>query len=82
MEQEKDFLTLEYDDGTECECEILGTFEADGKEYIALAPQNDSNDVFIYRFIQLEDDFELEDIIDEEEFEKAVKEFDRIMEEE
>ena len=42
-----DFITLEYDDGTELECEILGVFEAEDKEYIALIPQDDSDDVYI-----------------------------------
>ena len=45
---EADIITLEYDDGTELECEMMGVFEADGKEYIALIPQDDSDDVYIY----------------------------------
>lgn len=82
MEQEKDFITLEFDDGIEVECEILGTYEVGDKEYIALAKE-DSEEVFIYRYVDLEnDEFELEEIEDEEEFEKAAEEFNRIMEEE
>ena len=82
MEQEKDFITLEFDDGIEVECEILGTYEVGDKEYIALAKE-DSEEVFIYRYVDLEnDEFEMEEIEDEEEFEKAAEEFNRIMEEE
>ena len=82
MEQEKDFITLEFDDVIEVECEILGTYEVGDKEYIALAKE-DSEEVFIYRYVDLEnDEFELEEIEDEEEFEKAAEEFNRIMEEE
>lgn len=81
MEQEKDFITLEFDDGIEVECEILGTYEVGDKEYIALAKE-DSEEVFIYRYVDLEnDEFELEEIEDEEEFEKAAAEFNRLMEE-
>ena len=77
-----DFITLEYDDGTELECEILGVFEADGKEYIALLPQDDTDDVYIYGYKEVgEDEFELLDIEDDAEFEKAVAEFDSLMEE-
>ena len=35
---EEDILTLEFDDGKEEECGILGVFDALGKEYIALNP--------------------------------------------
>lgn len=78
-----DFITLEYDDGTELECEILGVFEAEGKEYIALIPQDDSDDVYIYGYKETgEDEFELIDIEDETEFEKATAEFDKLVSEE
>ncbi|MBR4879824.1 MAG: DUF1292 domain-containing protein [Clostridia bacterium] len=81
--EEKEFITLEYNDGTELECEILGIFDLDGKEYIALLPQNDSDEIFLYGYKELEDDeFELIDIDDDEEFEKVAAEFDRLMEEE
>jgi hypothetical protein len=71
------FVTLEYDDGTEVETEILGVFEANGKEYIALIPDDGSDDVYIYGY--KEDEFELIDIEDDDEFEKAVAAFDAIM---
>ena len=71
-------LTLEFDDGEEVECEIMGTFDADGVEYIALY-QKEADEVYIYRFIATDDGFELGDL-SEEEFELAGKEFDAIME--
>ena len=37
MTEEKDMVTLEFED-KEVECEIMGVFEAEGKEYIALIP--------------------------------------------
>lgn len=78
-----DFITLEYDDGAELECEILGVFEAEGKEYIALVPQDGSDDVYIYGYKEVgEEEFELIDIEDDAEFEKAVAVFDDLMVEE
>lgn len=77
---ESDFLTLEFDDGTEVECEIMGVFDFEGKEYIALIPDDGSDDVFIYGYKEVgEDEFELVDIEDDEEFEKVVAEFDSIV---
>lgn len=78
-----DFITLEFDDNEELECEILGVFEAEGKEYIALLPQDGSDDVYIYGYKEVGDDeFELIDIVDDVEFEKAVAVFDELMMEE
>ena len=79
--EETDFITLEFDDGTEVECEIMGVFDYDGKEYIALIPDDQSDDVYIYGYKEVGDDeFELVDIEDDEEFKKVVAAFDSIME--
>lgn len=76
-------ITLEFDDGAEVECEIMGVFDCEGKEYIALIPNDGSDDVFIYGYQEVGDDeFELVDILDDAEFEKAVAEFDKIVAEE
>lgn len=81
--EEADFITLEFDDGVEVECEIMGVFDFEGKEYIALIPNDDTDDVYIYGYKEVgEDEFELIDIEDDAEFEKVVAEFDKIMEEE
>ena len=80
--EEADFITLDFDDGVEVECEIMGVFDYDGKEYIALIPNDDTDDVYIYGYKEIGDDeFELVDIEDDDEFEKVVAEFDKIMEE-
>lgn len=76
-------ITLEFDDGVELECEIMGVFEYGEKEYIALIPLDDSDDVYIYGYKEVgEDEFELVDIEDDAEFEGAVAEFEAIMAEE
>ena len=80
---EADFLTLEFDDGQEIECEIMGVFDFEGKEYIALIPEDGSDDVYIYGYKETsEEEFELIDIEDDEEFKKVVEEFEKITAEE
>ena len=80
--EEAYFITLEFDDGVEVECEIMGVFDYDGKEYITLIPNDDTDDVYIYGYKEIGDDeFELVDIEDDDEFEKVAAEFDKIMEE-
>lgn len=79
MTEEKDMVTLEFED-KEVECEIMGVFEAEGKEYVALIPEDGTDDVWIYGYKEVGDDeFEIIDIEDDAEFEAAVKEFDAIM---
>jgi nitrogen regulatory protein PII-like uncharacterized protein len=74
-----EFITLEFDDGTTIECEIMGVFDCEGKEYIALIPDDGSDDVYIYGYKEVsEDEFELIDIEDDNEFEKVISEFDQL----
>ena len=81
--EESDVITLEFDDGAEIECEIMGVFDFNGKEYIALIPDDGTDDVYIYGYKEVGDDeFELIDIEDDGEFEAVVAEFDKIMMEE
>ena len=78
--EETDVITLEFDDGAEIECEIMGVFDYNGKEYIALIPDDGTDDVYIYGYKEVgEDEFELVDIEDDAEFESVVAEFDKIM---
>ncbi|MBE6037144.1 MAG: DUF1292 domain-containing protein [Clostridiales bacterium] len=80
---EADFLTLEFEDGVEVECEIMGVFDVEGKEYIALLPNDDTEEVYLYGYKELDnDEFELIDIEDDAEFEKVAKEFEAITSEE
>lgn len=80
MADERDMITLEFEDNKDVECEMMGVFEANGKEYIALIPDDGSDDVWIYGYKEVgEDEFEIIDIEDDAEFEAAVEEFDKIM---
>ena len=80
VQNEEDIITLEFDDGVDLECEIMGIFDYDGNEYIALIPLDDSDDVYIYGYREVgEDAFEIVDILDDELFEKVVGEFEAIM---
>lgn len=80
---DSDFITLEFDDGVEVQCEIMGVFDFEDKEYIALIPDDGSDDVFIYGYREVGDDeFELVDILDDNEFDRVVAEFDKIVAEE
>ncbi len=78
-------LTLENDE--ELECAVLTIFETEDREYIALLPldedgDNDDGQVYLYRFIDNGEDEEpgLENILDDDEFERASEAFNEWME--
>ena len=80
-------VTLTLDDNEVVDCAVLTIFEADKKEYIALLPlnedgENEDGDVFIYRYIETADgEPELENITDDDEYEKAADAFDEWLDE-
>ena len=83
IEDEAEYITLEFEDGEEVEAEIMGIFEVEGKEYIALIPDDDSDDVYLYGYKEVSDEeFELIDIEDDDEFDKVVAEFEKLTDEE
>ena len=80
LDEDEEYITLEFNDGTAVDCFIIGIFDLEDKEYIALAPDDGTDDVYIYGYQDNNDEtFELLDL-DEEEFNAAVAEFDKIME--
>jgi len=83
-------ITLEFEDDEKVVVEPLFIFNLDGKDYIALVPEDkgsddaedEEDDVYLYIYHDLSDEeFEFLDIEDDEEFDKVCKEFERIIEE-
>ena len=68
------YVTFE-DEDKEVACDVLGIFEVDNIEYIALAPQ-DEDEVLIYRYAEDGEDVKLDEIESDEEYEKVAAEFD------
>ena len=82
-----EMMSLELDDGTNLECEIVATFDVEDTSYIALLPVEapegyDDDEVLVYRNYELpNDEFTLEPIDDEEEFDMVADAFDEILDE-
>ncbi len=71
---EFDTVYLTLDDDSEIECNILGIFEVEDKEYIALLPYDDDQ-VFLYEYVEDEDGIDLINIEDDEEFDVVSEAF-------
>ena len=79
---DRDHITLTLDDDSELDCTVLGVFPVGDLDYIALLPVDAGEDgeVFIYRFKELEnDEIDLENIEDDDEFERVSEAFDEFM---
>ena len=70
-------ISLTLSDGTELECEVLGSFDLDGYDYIALTPEGD-DEVLIYRYRKEGDQISLEEIESDDEFEAVSEAFDEM----
>ena len=75
-------ITIEMEDGSEVECEVLAIFPVDGKQYIALIDKDhEDSDIWLYRFVPVgEEEFNIEDIEDDKEFEKVEDAFNQMVE--
>ena len=79
-DEEPEIITLEFEDDTKVDCEVMGIFDYEDKDYIALIPDDGTDDVYIYGYHEYDDgSFELEDIDDDELFAKVAAEFESIM---
>lgn len=85
FDPEEMFVTLELDDGSTLECQIVSIFEAgaDSQNYIALAPEDNDEEIIFYRYFEDEEgNPSLENIDDDDEFEIVTDRFDEILDEE
>jgi len=77
-----DVITLTLENDEDVECAVLGIFDFEELEYIALLP-NDSEDVFIYLYQEdAEGNVNLENIESQEDFDKVSAVFLELVESE
>ena len=81
-------VTLDMDDGSSVECEILTIFDVGEQNYIALLPvdendePNEDGEVYIYRYFEdAEGNPSLENIESDEEYEAVADRFDELLDE-
>ena len=81
-------VTVNMDDGTDVECEILTIFEVEDQDYIVLLPldkngePNAEGNVYIYRYFEDADGTpSLDNIASDAEYAKVAKAFDELQEE-
>lgn len=77
------FVTLDLDDGSQLECQILTIFDVDNQNYIALVPVDNDEEVIFYRYFEDEEgNPSLENIDSDDEFDAVSDRFDELLNEE
>ncbi|MDQ0507717.1 Uncharacterized protein conserved in bacteria [Aedoeadaptatus ivorii] len=82
--EELDVITLTLEDDSELDCAVIGVFEFEDKEYIALMPLDgdeidEDASVLIYEYDEIdENEMELVFIEEEDRFNKVAEEFERL----
>lgn len=80
-------VTLTLDNDEEIECAVLTVYEVGGRQYIALLPldengESEEGDAYLYRYIDTDpENPDLENILDDEEYEIAADAFDEWLDE-
>lgn len=72
-------IYLETENGEELECDVLGIFELDGQEYIAIIPV-DSETAYLYRYSEIDEEPALNQIESEEEYTRVSEFFMELVE--
>lgn len=67
---DEDVIYLTLDDDTELKCNVVGTFEVDDKDYIALLPEGEEQ-VLLYNYSEDDEGIEIINIDDDDEFDKV-----------
>ena len=79
-EEDAEYITLDFEDGGSERCEVLGVFDYEDGEYIALAPESDDEGVYFYVYEENEDGtFSLDDIDTDETWEAVAKTYEELL---
>ncbi len=70
------YITFD-DEDKEVPCDVLGIFEVDDQEYIAVETQ-DNNEVLIYHYSEEGEEIKLDEIESDEEYERIAEIFDEM----
>lgn len=79
--EEDAVLYLSFEEGEEVACTILGIFEVEDKEYMALLPEDDEG-ILLYEYIEEEETFDLIPIENEDELNTVYDAYVALFEEE
>ncbi|PAB59749.1 DUF1292 domain-containing protein [Anaeromicrobium sediminis] len=70
-----DVIYIEDKDGDDLPCEILAQFEMEGKSYVALLPQGQEEEVYLFGYKETGDRAELSEIKSNDEYESVSEAF-------
>lgn len=81
LSEDIEMVNLTFEDGSTSNYEIIAKFDVDDITYAALLPEDDEedSDVIVYRYVEDGNDVELNEITDEDEFNRVADVLDEIL---
>lgn len=81
LSEDIEMVNLTFEDGSTSNYEIIAKFDVDDITYVALLPEDDEedSDVIVYRYVEDGNDVELNEITDEDEFNRVADVLDEIL---
>ena len=89
--QKLQFIVMDFDDREQVDCLILSVFDFEGKQYIALAPEDEDDMIYLFEYVPVRDEedgdeaesdgteaFEILDIEDDVLYDRLVDYFNRL----
>lgn len=75
----EEFIELDFDEKLKVKCKIIGMFDAIGKKYIALQPDDKTGELFFYGIKEKGNgEYELLDIVSNNEMKNVIETFQNI----
>ena len=89
--QKLQFIVMDFDDREQVDCLILSVFDFEGKQYIALAPEDEDDMIYLFEYVPVRDEedgvgaeadgmesFEILDIEDDDLYDRLVEYFNQL----
>ncbi len=89
--QKLQFIVMDFDDREQVDCLILSVFDFEGKQYIALAPEDEDDMIYLFEYVPVRDEedgdgaeadgmesFEILDIEDDDLYGRLVDYFNQL----
>lgn len=76
---DRQMIPLTLADGSVLECQVVGVFPCEGKEYVALIPPDRGGEAEIFRYEAHGEAYDIYSIEDDAEYDRAAAEYERLM---
>lgn len=79
---DKKLVTFLDEEGNKIDLEVVDTLEIEEEKYALLAPTGDEEDAYVYRVVEVDGKEEYIEVLDDDEFQRVLEEYESYFDEE